>query len=77
MANPLELSIAQSFEKERFTRAIEDSRDIKELKEIAKTLLSGWFTQRAATQWILKESLQRSATIKPEAFGFAIPADSQ
>jgi hypothetical protein len=77
MANPLELSIAQSFEKERFTRAIEDSRDIKELKEIAKTLLSGWFTQRAATQWILKESLQRSATIKPEALGFAIPTDSQ
>lgn len=77
MANPLELSIAQSFEKERFTRAIEDSKDIKEIKEIAKTLLNGWFTQRAATQWILRESLQRSATISPEALGFVIPADNQ
>ncbi len=77
MANPLELSIAQSFEKERFSRAIEDSRDIKEVKEIAKTLLAGWFTQRAAAQWILKESLQKPATINPEALGFAIPTDSQ
>jgi hypothetical protein len=77
MANPLELSTAQSFEKERFTRAIERSEDVKELREIAKTLLSGWFTQKAATEWILRESLQKPATIKPEALGFAIPIDSQ
>ncbi len=77
MANPLELSTAQSFEKERFFRAIERSNDVKELREIAKTLLSGWFTQKAATQWVLKESLSKPATIKPEALGFAIPTDSQ
>jgi hypothetical protein len=77
MANPLELSTAQSFEKERFTRAIERSEDVKELREIAKTLLSGWFTQKAATEWILRESLQKPATIKPEALGFAIPINSQ
>jgi hypothetical protein len=77
MANPLELSIAQSFEKERFTRAIENSQDIKEVKEIAKVLLGGWFTQKAATQWVLQESLKKPATINPEALGFAIPTDDQ
>lgn len=64
--NPLELSLGQSFEKERFTRAINDSNDIKELRQIATTLLNGWFTQRAATQWILKEALKSGPTIKPQ-----------
>lgn len=70
--NPLELSLGQSFEKERFTRAINESTDVKELKQIATVLLNGWFTQRAATQWVLKEALKNGPTIGPQdlqAFG--------
>ena len=73
MQNPLELSLNQSFEKERFGRAIEDSNDLKEVKEIAKVLLNGWFTQRAATQWVLKEALDTRARIGADElkqFGF-------
>lgn len=57
MSNPLELSLSQSFEKERFLRVIEESNDVRELREISKVLLNGWFTQRAASQWIMKEAL--------------------
>lgn len=67
MTNPLELSLSQSFELERFQRAIDESKDIDELRQISKTLLQGWFTQRAATQWILKQALQNPATVSPEA----------
>jgi hypothetical protein len=57
MNNPLELSLSQSFERERFLRVIEESNDIKQLKEISKVLLNGWFTQKAAAQWIMREAL--------------------
>lgn len=73
MQNPLELSLSQSFEKERFGRAIEESTDLKEIKEIARVLLNGWFAQRAATQWILKEALDTRVKIGPgelAQFGF-------
>lgn len=73
MPNPLELSLSQSFEKERFGRAIEESTDLKEVKEIARVLLNGWFSQRAATQWVLKEALGARAKIGPDdlkQFGF-------
>lgn len=62
MSNPLELSLSQSFEKERFLRVINESSDVKELREIAKVLLNGWYTQRAASQWIMKEALSTQHT---------------
>lgn len=57
MSNPLELTLNQSFEKERFLRVIDEMNDVKQLREISKTLLHGWFTQRAATQWMLREAM--------------------
>jgi hypothetical protein len=77
MSNPFELSLSDSFNKERFSRAIDESTDVKELRDIAKVLLGGWLTQKAATQWILKEALGKSATVSTEAFGFTIPAIEQ
>lgn len=77
MSNPLELSLSDSFNRERFSRAIDESTDVKELRDIAKVLLGGWLTQKAATQWILKEALGKPATVSTEAFGFAIPATEQ
>jgi len=58
MPNPLELSLNQSFEKERFLRAIDESSDVRQLREIARVLLHGFFTQKAAAQWIMREALE-------------------
>lgn len=65
MPGPLELSSAQSFDKERFTRAINQETDVKALRSIAVLLLNGWFTQRAVTKWLLGQSLDRPATVVP------------
>ena len=39
MANPLELSLSDSFNRERFTRIINECSDVKELRQIAVLLL--------------------------------------
>jgi hypothetical protein len=65
--NPFELTMSQSFEKERFMRAIDESSDANQLKEISKTLLEGWFKQRAATQWVLRQAMISSAKVPSEA----------
>jgi len=66
MSNPIELSASQAFSKERFSRTIKESRDIEELRRVALILLDGWFTQKAATQWVISESLGKSARVTPE-----------
>jgi hypothetical protein len=60
--NPLELPLNQKFEKERFARVIDESSNIEELRKVSKVLLDGWFAQRAATQWMLRQAL--SAPVK-------------
>lgn len=77
MSNPLELSLSDSFNKERFTRAINESNDVVELRKIATVLLQGWLTQKAATQWVIKQSMSKPATVSTEPFGFTIPDDQQ
>lgn len=66
MANPLELSLSDSFNRERFTRIINESSDVKELRQVAVLLLGSWLTQKAATQWILKEALSKPFSVSPE-----------
>jgi hypothetical protein len=56
-SSPIELSLNQSFEKERFARAITESTDVEQLRKIAHVLLDGWFTQRAASQWMMRQAL--------------------
>lgn len=68
MANPLELSISQAFEKERLSRLIETTSDTKLLKEIAITLLNGWMTQRAATTWVMHEAFGAAPKIDAAQF---------
>jgi len=55
--SPIELTLNQKFEKERFARAIDESTSIEDLRKIARVLLDGWFTQRAASQWMVKQAL--------------------
>ena len=60
MSMPIDLSIAQQFEIERFNRVIDASVDPAELQHLAKQLLQAWHTQKAATTWAISQ--QRSAS---------------
>lgn len=62
MTNPLELTLNQRFEKERLARFIKESNNVDDLRKISTLLLDGWFTQRAATQWMMSQAL--SAPVK-------------
>lgn len=55
--NSLELSITQKFELEQQIRAIDSCENIEELKSLSKQLCSALAHQKAATNWIIRESL--------------------
>ncbi len=63
MADPLQLSMAQQFELERLTRTIDECGDTKTLQNMAKLLLKAWQSQKAATQWMLKQQLAAPARV--------------
>jgi hypothetical protein len=58
MGDPLTLSLGQQFELERMTRAIDDTADLVALRGIAKQLLEAWQSQKAATQWVMRQQLE-------------------
>lgn len=53
--NPLQMSTTQQFELERYCRAIDDCTSVDMLQETAKECLKGFFWQRAALQWVLRD----------------------
>jgi hypothetical protein len=57
MSEPLALSIGQQFELERMSRAIDATGDPQTLRGLAKQLLQAWHSQKAATQWIMRQHL--------------------
>jgi hypothetical protein len=57
MHAPIELSIAQQFEIERFSRAIDANADADQLRNLAKQLLQAWHTQKAATNWAIQQQM--------------------
>ena len=57
MTEPLALSLGQQFELERMTRAIDATADLQALQGIAKQLLQAWHSQKAATQWVMRQQL--------------------
>lgn len=57
MSEPLSLSLGQQFELERMSRAIDDTADLQALQGIAKQLLQAWHSQKAATQWVMRQQL--------------------
>jgi hypothetical protein len=63
MIDPMSLSLAQKFELERSLRAIDEARDIEELRRLAKQLAHSWFSQKAATQWMMKQTLGAPPTV--------------
>lgn len=54
---PLSLSISQSFTKEQMTRVIKQCSDVKALQDLAIQMLSAWLSQKAATEWVMKQAM--------------------
>ena len=52
---PMDLSLAEQLEIERFSRAIDATADPDQLRRIAKQLLRAWHTQKAATNWVISQ----------------------
>ncbi len=65
MTEPLALSLGQQFELERMSRAIEATADLQTLQGIAKQLLQAWHSQKAATQWVMRQQLGAPPQITP------------
>ena len=65
MSEPLALSLGQQFELERMNRAIEATADPQTLQGLAKQLLQAWHSQKAATQWVMRQQLGAPSQIAP------------
>lgn len=60
---PLNLTLGQQFEIERFNRVIDECNSVEELRKISKQLLSAWHTQKAATVWVMKQNLSSPPSV--------------
>ena len=69
MVEPLALSLGQKFELERMNRAIDATGDPQALKGLAKQLLQAWHSQKAATQWIMRQQLGNPSRIAHQMAG--------
>lgn len=67
MSVPIELTLNQQFEIERFNRAIDTTADLGQLRDIAKQLLQAWHTQKAATNWAIRQQIGSPMGIPPES----------
>lgn len=68
MSEPLSLSLGQQFELERMSRAIDATDDPQTLQTLAKQLLQAWHSQKAATQWVMRQQLAGplAPSLRPE-----------
>ena len=57
LMEPITLTLGQKFEIEKFSREIDNSKDVQELRSIAKGLLVAWQQQQAASAWAIRQSL--------------------
>jgi hypothetical protein len=69
MSDPIALSLGQKFELERMSRAIDATCDPQALRGLAKQLLQAWHSQKAATQWIMRQHLGAPSRV-PGDIGF-------
>ena len=54
--DPISLTLGQKFEIEKFSREIDNSEDLLQLRSIAKDLLVAWEQQQAASAWAFRQS---------------------
>ena len=52
---PIALTLVQKFEIEKFSREIDCSSDVQQLRGIAKGLLVAWKQQQAASAWVIRQ----------------------
>jgi hypothetical protein len=71
MSEPLTLSLGQQFELERMSRVIDATADAHALRDLAKQLLQAWHSQKAATQWVMRQQLSSPSRFAPEAADLA------
>ena len=71
MSDPLALTLGQKFELERMSRAIDATVDTQALQGLAKQLLQAWHSQKAATQWVMRQQLGQ-----PPRFGADLAAEA-
>jgi hypothetical protein len=69
MSEPLALTLGQKFELERMSRAIDATTDPQVLRGLAKQLLEAWHSQKAATQWVMRQSLGAPPKVNPPSAG--------
>jgi hypothetical protein len=72
MTEPLALSLGQQFELERMTRALDATVDLDRLRDMAKQLLQAWHSQKAATQWVMKQQLSSPSSLSPDALASVV-----
>ena len=58
MNKGIALTMTQQFEMERINRAIDATADPEQLQSIAKQLLQAWQSQRAATDWVIRQQME-------------------
>lgn len=66
MSEPLALTLGQKFELERMSRAIDATTDPQVLRGLAKQLLQAWHSQKAATQWVMRQQLGAPSTFSTQ-----------
>ena len=55
MSSGIDLSTEQHFHLEQFNRALDATSDPAQLRHLAKQLLQAWQTQKAATNWVIRQ----------------------
>ena len=68
MSEPFALTLGQKFELERMTRVIDSTGDPQSLRGLAKQLLHAWQTQRAATEWVMRQQLSTPSSFASPPF---------
>lgn len=58
-SDAIQLSISQKFEMEKMNRIIDNCTNIEDLRQVAKSMLSAWMVQKAATAWMIREQMGR------------------
>jgi hypothetical protein len=56
----MELSLSQKFEVARFKQTIESTENIDAVKGLCNQLVSAWFSQKAACEHLIRETLAQS-----------------
>ena len=74
MSSGIELSTEQHFHLEQFNRALDATSDPAQLRQLAKQLLEAWQTQKAATNWVIRQ--EGLSPIQTEAAMRSLPHPS-